>query len=407
MIAAVIMATVMVSANSGAAYYTLEQLTGIQLRSPLPLYGSLALAVLLTFRPFARDSALVFASFAALIVYFLVTASWSDSQVYRDEKLLRTFLVPPLWLLASYAIARRLGLTTAAKAAGIFGLFVVLAVSASGQPLEDSLSALLYDRTGIFDYQRLGIVTGIGAAMLMPLAGRNVWTPIMILLAVMALSSGGRTGILLLLAGVAVQMAHRTRPILWVPVLTVGFMLAFVGSEALLDFLWVQAKAVGAPASIERALYAAERAPDVTRVWGRNEFLRAGIETWLANPLFGVGWGGFPTAVGLPDEEGYYVHNLIVELLSETGMVGFIATAAVGWIVFSRRFALQAVTFDARRKVMIIDTAFFCGFLTAQFVGDFPSQLLVFLSAGFLLGTWDAVMSPATANRRAKTGSVP
>jgi len=51
---------------------------------------------------------------------------------------------------------------------------------------------------------------------------------------------------------------------------------------------------------------------------GRNELLIAGIAIFLDNPIFGTGIGGFEHIVN----DGW-PHNLIIELLCETGLVGF------------------------------------------------------------------------------------
>jgi O-antigen ligase len=58
----------------------------------------------------------------------------------------------------------------------------------------------------------------------------------------------------------------------------------------------------------------------------RTELWEAAYELWRSHPIFGVGYGQGLEEMGF----GLYAHNLVLVLLSETGMVGFL-----GFVVFS------------------------------------------------------------------------
>lgn len=59
---------------------------------------------------------------------------------------------------------------------------------------------------------------------------------------------------------------------------------------------------------------------------GRGDFLLAGIDQFLSHPVYGVGYGRFFVF----NQYGYYPHNLFIELLCETGLVGFSIAMALG-----------------------------------------------------------------------------
>ena len=58
---------------------------------------------------------------------------------------------------------------------------------------------------------------------------------------------------------------------------------------------------------------------------GRNVLSGIAWETFLQNPLFGIGWEKYPS---MPVSRGMHTHNIYLELLCETGIVGFTVFAA-------------------------------------------------------------------------------
>lgn len=65
---------------------------------------------------------------------------------------------------------------------------------------------------------------------------------------------------------------------------------------------------------------------------GRGEWLMSGINQFLEHPVWGVGYGRFMVY----NYYGSYPHNLFIELLCETGLVGFIVAAILVSIAILR-----------------------------------------------------------------------
>lgn len=59
---------------------------------------------------------------------------------------------------------------------------------------------------------------------------------------------------------------------------------------------------------------------------GRGDWLMAGVDQFLSHPVFGVGYGRFMVF----NMYGSYPHNLFIELLCETGLVGFSIAMVLG-----------------------------------------------------------------------------
>lgn len=64
---------------------------------------------------------------------------------------------------------------------------------------------------------------------------------------------------------------------------------------------------------------------DVVESSGRGPWLLRGVQLFLENPLWGVGFGRY----NIFGEYGIYPHNLIVEILCETGLLGFFVCLAL------------------------------------------------------------------------------
>ena len=58
---------------------------------------------------------------------------------------------------------------------------------------------------------------------------------------------------------------------------------------------------------------------------GRQLLMLQGINLFFEQPIFGVGFGRFQ----LDGEFGLYPHNMIVELFSEIGIIGFVIVVAI------------------------------------------------------------------------------
>ncbi|MBR3016470.1 MAG: O-antigen ligase family protein [Clostridia bacterium] len=99
---------------------------------------------------------------------------------------------------------------------------------------------------------------------------------------------------------------------------------------------------------------------DVTS--GRSAMYAAAWKYFVQNPLFGIGWEKSPVII--PELRGKHVHNIYIELLCETGIVGFTVFAAFfGYALYSAiRNARKAKSQDEKTS------ASFCLFMQLFFL---------------------------------------
>lgn len=120
-----------------------------------------------------------------------------------------------------------------------------------------------------------------------------------------------------------------------------------------------------------------------TNVSARFSFYTLGWETFKSNPLRGVGTGG----MGIEVEAGYsrfYVHNLILEIMAELGLIGlglflpFCGATAIRLYRAVMRLDAQAIQAIALPAAMFL---YSCGL--AMFSGDL---------SGWQAGIWVAII---------------
>jgi hypothetical protein len=76
------------------------------------------------------------------------------------------------------------------------------------------------------------------------------------------------------------------------------------------------------------------------------------IQLWESRPAFGVGLGGFPVLAGLGDRREY-PHDLILELLAETGLVGLLLFGMVIAAAIRNLGPLRALRRDPLRMALL------------------------------------------------------
>jgi len=109
------------------------------------------------------------------------------------------------------------------------------------------------------------------------------------------------------------------------------------------------------------------------------------LQLFLEHPFFGVGTGGF--SVHLPQYfSGWYPHNIILEILSEHGIVGFIIFSLFLWAVGK---SLRFIFRESREKNIRALAGFcFCvlifAFVNALFSSDIGGNKDLFLASGFI-----------------------
>lgn len=126
----------------------------------------------------------------------------------------------------------------------------------------------------------------------------------------------------------------------------------------------------------------------------RDVLYQVAFENWLQHPMFGSGLGTFFLQEHVIGEQAAaYPHNIFLELLTETGLVGMIGLVIVLAFMFLR-LASTTSAGDPRPNAL-----FALFFMAAQFSGDFYDNRGV-----VLFGAMSLVMSMAGGNRRVETG---
>jgi O-antigen ligase len=132
-----------------------------------------------------------------------------------------------------------------------------------------------------------------------------------------------------------------------------------------------------------------------TSAAGRLSFFGTAWSAWLDAPLVGKGLGAFPLLHGLADVRAY-PHNLVLETLAETGLIG-LALLAATLIVPLRVHSLRSLHDD---PLALIATMLLANtLLNAMVSGDVTDNRLVFLALGLLAGS-----APSRAYGRVEPG---
>lgn len=87
----------------------------------------------------------------------------------------------------------------------------------------------------------------------------------------------------------------------------------------------------------------------------RRQFIKCGIEMWLDHFWFGVGLDNFKATVNeyWLTSKHYYSHNNYVELLSTTGLLGFISYYSIYGVIIRRLLLLLKKNLDKRESLLI------------------------------------------------------
>ena len=125
-----------------------------------------------------------------------------------------------------------------------------------------------------------------------------------------------------------------------------------------------------------------EEIPNESIEWRKTRFTNA-LRLWLTTPLIGAGIGSF--AYFYPaDQFRVYPHNMILEVLSELGVIGLFLWLGMIAIALSGLFKTQ----QWREPMVIMALGFFTfTFLNAMISGDIVSNRLLFTSLGALVAT--------------------
>jgi hypothetical protein len=114
----------------------------------------------------------------------------------------------------------------------------------------------------------------------------------------------------------------------------------------------------------------------------RLEMYSESISIWMSNPVFGGGVGSWPLLTGRGDYK-MYPHNMILEVLSEYGFVGFLLFVCP--FAYSFNLVLQKYKLGDHPWMLTIILIFSNTFINAMLSGDIPDNRIVFVFLGLLL----------------------
>jgi O-antigen ligase len=339
----------------------------------LPVDATLALGLLLGGVCFARWAAgrarpipfgLV-APIVVLVVLLFASLAWTPSPGYGGEKAVKfatlTMLaaVAPFFLIEDQRDLRRLLGWTVALAA--FAAVLTLA----SPPAEDDrltigiegntigLSMLLVTGALILLvgtltdlYPRRALALGSNAAMIGVAAAIGSRGPLLCL------------GLALLVTGFVflARVPHRTAPV----------MLVVVAGVALLPFVSLP------EGSAERLGQAARHPVSALQHDPRYTSFGQAVDLIEADPLVGVGAGGFQSVGRLAEPPEDYPHNMFLEVWSELGIVAFLVLAAsvMAVLAWLWRAAWQLPPGAGFQLLYVINGVFLFNLFSAQLTGD-------------------------------------
>ena len=114
----------------------------------------------------------------------------------------------------------------------------------------------------------------------------------------------------------------------------------------------------------------------------RLEFYQSAIKAFSANPVVGLGFGGWPLYHGLGDIS-YHPHNIFLEIMAETGVVGLLLFVAFIFVCVQRLSLARILSSPLLRSACFI-TLF--SFMNACKTGDLHDNMLFFFSLSLVAG---------------------
>jgi O-antigen ligase len=391
--------------NQGVIYYIARFSLGSELLNPWPVLLATAAASLVAIGSTAVDTKFIRVLFACLMVSVLFGATylWSPSGGYGLDKTLLTLFVPALCITAGFVVARdgrlRLLLVSGAMLAGL----TAIVFTANGHT-----PALFVEseraRGVIITYHNFAFVMALGALWAIDRLWRrlpraDMWALMCLLFFVyFIVLSGGRIGLLLVFLTVLIFLWNGTKGrVLAAILLGACFVIIALIAVVLQSYAREIVLSHEVPATLKRLVFYAflQREGNVA-AGTRDVFYGLAIEVFLRSPLVGVGWGGFPLAAGLTDTAGNWPHNLVLELMAETGIIGTMAFVAFVGAVFYEFIRRRGDVADKN----IILAIFTAGFAASMVGGDWPSQRVLFFAMGAMTGFSVKYSSPARLHGR-------
>jgi O-antigen ligase len=379
--------------NQGVTYYVARYLFSAEIRSPVPFlfFGALTLCLSSIFRPLSKEFLKAFVILLVISVLLSCTSYYSPSQSYKWSKFGLALVIPPLCFLGGYIFMVSGRLIVLTGSCTLLGIFAAGAYVLNGHT-SLMLQAVTPEGTALLgiNYQDFSNVMTLGVLWCCCRMATSKWFgcigSLLLLLTLISfqLMAGGRGGVAMSITICLTFSARVVRS----PAMRAGGALALlVVSLGLYHVLKEYAFQIIAsewtPEAIKRSVYysfVAEAGPAAVTV--RDYYYEAAWDMFLDNPGTGVGWGGFPLVAIDVDSAGDYPHNLVLELLAETGVWGAGSFSLLFLLVVCR---LSGVSSDPLLKLSAA-SMLISGVVVSMVSGDYPAQRLLFVGMGSVFG---------------------
>jgi len=115
----------------------------------------------------------------------------------------------------------------------------------------------------------------------------------------------------------------------------------------------------------------------------RWQYYMSAMRAFIENPIIGVGAGGWPIFHGI-GEKGIHPHNIFLEIISETGIIGLFLFLLVFYSFFriTRTYHTSTIRTSFLPFILIFPFSFF----NAMKSGDLNDNILLFVSIGLVAG---------------------
>jgi O-antigen ligase len=382
--------------NAGVVHYVQRYLLGINPVGAWPVLIASVVSVLATmfWRGLSIKFIRVAMAWAMLSVMYAATYLYSRSGEYGFDKALLTIFIPSVCVAAGFVLSRDGRLRTSLAWCGVLAVLAAIAFTMNNHTPEmfaqtDRIGSGIAYHPVIITYHNFAFVMALGAiwavdrfSVRLPrvdvLAGLSF-----LVFSYFIVISGARIGILvvgvtLLLYFLTGALSRSVRMIV-IGVILIGGVLG----TALMDHYAVElATGRDVPATIQRLVTYAFLQPKLNILSPREVFRTLALDVFWSAPLAGVGWGGFAISAGLPDVSGYWPHNLVLELLAETGMLGALAFMIFQvWILYE--FLTSRGSGPEKRLILALFSA---GFAASMVGGDLPNGRILFFAIGAMAG---------------------
>lgn len=344
---------------------------------------------ILVFNPiYKKGLPLVFAM-VCLVTWFLVSLMWSPSRIYGPTKV---FYMVTLELWGVIAGA----LIIAPDRKRVRRLFILILLLAIWMGCEAILAYVKEGSTAIAvgsaNYLMLGKVCGLGAvvAVVAWLHNRDRligWLSLALFFGFgFVLAIAGARGPMLgaalaLLVPIGLGIRMTTRRIFYSRALLSVLVLLLALTGGLAAYSTLTGHELGTFERFERLFTGVAEGELRMSEGARAEHIRDWVQLWPQAPLLGHGAGSWPLLTGRPDERAS-PHNMFLEVLVETGLVGFVFLVAL-FATALRPLSLERLRRDpdALCVVMMVVSMLFHSMVS----GDLTDHRVLFLLMGLLV----------------------